>query len=434
MPADVFVLTQNDGALFPPSVQATVLAKYSRSPLSAREIVKSLTAEEAEKFHDKYTISYGHSSVAELAVIPLCFENVSMVATKFIEQFQRPGYSEKSTRYQRFTPDNCVDPTGGKLLPHYELAFRAYEKCLQPLLHIAAMEFGLDASDHEILKLPKVKARAFDSLRYLLPASCATSLGAVMNMRDVRYLVQAARGSTNPEIREIGEATFRAAMSMCPALIAKADPDDFEPEIKALHDLPNNSDPVHVVSHDLPSDVEFDIEVKQFYGMTARQFDEHMAKRGNRQVPSIFKRWRVEMDITMDWGAYRDLQRHRRCEQWAEPLTALYGWEMPDDVIDTELEPVFEQVFKTYEEKYDELFDEYGHLAQYIVPMGFKHKSRFLLDARELYYLTELRTKPQGHISYRRVAWEMYNAARAIAPRTMKWCTAINPSSIGEHL
>lgn len=434
MSADVFILTQQDGTLFPPSVQATVLAKYSRSPMSAREIVASLTAEEAEKFHDKYTISYGHSSVAELAVIPLCFENVSMVASKFIEQFQRPGYSEKSTRYQKFTADNCVDPTGGVLLPHYELAFRAYEKCHQPMLMIAAMEFGLDASNPETLKLPKVKARAFDALRYLLPAGCATSLGAVMNMRDVRYLVQAARGSDNPEIMEIGEATFRAASSICPALIQRADPDDFEPKITQLHDDPTYPDPVNVVSYTLPTDQEFNIDVRQMYGMNEQQFDAHMAKRGARQVPSIFKRWHVEMDILMDWGAYRDLQRHRRCEQWAEPLTANFGYSMPDDVIGTELEPVFDQVFQAYEEKYEQLFEKHGHLAQYIVPMGFKHKSRFSMDLRELYYMVELRTKPQGHISYRNVAYEMYLAAKGRAPRAMKWCNAINPVTIGEHL
>jgi hypothetical protein len=172
--------------------------------------------------------------------------------------------------------------------------------------------------------------------------------------------VQAARGSDNPEIREIGEATFLAASSICPALIHRADPDDFEPEINQLHDDPTYDGPVNIVSHTLPVDQEFNIDVRQMYGMNEQQFDEHMAKRGARQVPTIFKRWHVEMDITMDWGAYRDLQRHRRCEQWAEPLSTNHGYELPHDVVDTELEPVFEQVFQAYRPTY---YKDYGLTA-----------------------------------------------------------------------
>jgi hypothetical protein len=88
---EVFCLTASDGRLLPPAVQATVLAKYSRSPLSAKQIVAQLTPEDADKFQEKWVIGYNHSSVAELAVVPLCFEGVSIVASKFLESFQRPG-------------------------------------------------------------------------------------------------------------------------------------------------------------------------------------------------------------------------------------------------------------------------------------------------------------------------------------------------------
>ncbi len=433
MNADVFVLTDSHGALLPPSVQATVLAKYSRSPESARELVAKISAEESEKFHDKYTISYGHSSVAELAVVPLCFEGVSMVTSKFIESFQRPGYSEKSTRYQKFSSENCVDPTGGSLRPHFDLAFQAYETSYEPMITIAAKKFGLDPQDPEVRRMAKVKARAFDALRYLLPTGCATNVAAVMNMRDVRYLVQAARGSDNPEIRSIGEKALEAASFMCPALIKDPPVDDFEPRVVEAHDEPFPELPVYLVNHSLPHAKRFYHDIQKMYGMDEAAFNEHMNKRGPRAVPSIFKKYRTEFHIMMDFGAYRDLQRHRRCEQWAEPLTANFGYSMPADVVDTDIESRFEVVFDTYAEYYKTLFREHGHLAQYVLPMGFNHRSTFEMDAKELYYFVELRTRPQGHISYREIAWQMFREAKKVAPEIMKWCQAVEPFSIGEH-
>jgi thymidylate synthase ThyX len=71
---------------------------------------------------------------------------------------------------------------------------------------------------------------------------------------------------------------------------------------------------------------------------------------------------------------------------------------------------------------------------QYVVPMGYLHRSIFSMDLRELYYIVELRTKPQGHISYRRIAYQMFEEANRVYPELMKWCKAVSPTSIGEHL
>src|SRR5271157_2220532 len=188
---DIFVLKDSQGNLLSPAVQSTVLAKYSRSPLSARQIVETLTPEEADKFQDKWFVAYSHSSVAELATFPICFEGVSIVASKFLESFQRPGYSEKSTRYQKFSRDSFITPPGAPATMAKFAArfYDAYDSLYPKVLKRVATLMGKDPTDPKVLEDRLVKARTFDNVRYLLPAGTGTNLGIVANGRDFKYLV-----------------------------------------------------------------------------------------------------------------------------------------------------------------------------------------------------------------------------------------------------
>jgi hypothetical protein len=158
-----------------------------------------------------------------------------------------------------------------------------------------------------------------------------------------------------------------------------------------------------------------------------------MNRRQNNPVPEVFKSIRISFDIIMDYGAYRDLQRHRRCDQISEYLTPYLGYIIPDDIAGSDLEEDFTRTMDQFMNYNDEEVVHNQWLYQYLVPMGFLHRSNFSMDLKELYYMVELRTKPQGHISYRRIAYEMYEKARQTFPELMQWCKAINPIEIGEH-
>ncbi len=444
--ADVFCLTDSEGRLLNPAVQATVLAKYSRSPLSAREILASLTAEEADKFQGKWVIDYNHSSVAELAAIPICFEGVSIVASKFLESFQRAGYSEKSTRYQKFSGDSFVTPPGAPdtMKAFAKRFYDSYDRIFPKVVRRVASLMGKNPDDPKVLEDRTVKARAFDNVRYILPAGTGTSLGAEMNLRDARYMIQEARGHTNPEIRQLGDMAFEAISNIVPVLVQKADPDSFEPKARFLGEVSSKFDinrpdwyvdlyrPHLLQSRDLVVN-SFQSFVADRYGMSWSQFSKHMEGRGKRAVPKAFRTVRMEFDMMMDYGAYRDMQRHRRCEQYAEPLTPTYGYIVPDDIAGSELEPEYRTVMESLH-AYDD--DDVVHdpdLMQYMIPLGYLHRSMFDMDLSEVYYVSELRTQPQGHISYRRVAYSMFELANEYVPPLMQWCNAIRPDTIGIH-
>ena len=426
---DIYCLKTEDGRLLHPSIQATVLAKYSRSPDSARNTYLGLSEEEADKFHSKWTISYGHSSVAELAVIPLCFEGISMIASKFIEKYQRAGYSEKSTRYQKFSRDSFINPTGNTTLSNFiNRYYDAYEELYPLALENASKMMGGASKD-----LAKVKARAFDSIRYLLPAGTGTNLAAVMNLRDIRYLISEAKGHNNPEIRAIGESVQKAASDICPSLIGEVLEDNWEPKLVYLKSSKNTGSGVRLLNHNPDNNLQFRKFLWENYSISYDQLDELMKTRGNRRVPQAFRMIDIVLEITMDYGAYRDLQRHRRCEQFSEILTPYYGYEIPDDFIKTPLESKYCSIMEHVLSYDDETVMSDPEILQYIIPMGYRHKSIFKMDLAELYYICELRTKPQGHISYRRIAYQMYEELNRVFPDLMKWCQVIKPDMIGEH-
>lgn len=443
----VFCLTDADGRLLPPAVQATVLAKYSRSPLSAREIVQTLTEEEADKFQSKFVIDYNHSSVAELTAIPVCFEGVSIVASKFLESFQRMGYSEKSTRYQVFTRDSFVTPPGAPATMK-EFASRfydAYERLYPKVLRRCAELMGKDPNDPKVLGERTVKARAFDNVRYLLPAGTGTNLAAEGFLRDFRYMIQDARGHSNPEIRALGDSTHQAISEICPVLVQKAPADSFEPRIRSLGNLPSkfkiDNPSWYVDLHKPHTFADPSLVYKTFvanladrYGMSWSAFCKLMEERGKRAVPKIFRTVKISMDIMMDYGAYRDLQRHRRCDQYSEPLASHYGYLVPDDIIGTEMEVDYRNTMDQVLLYEDDRVSHDIDLMQYMIPLGYLHRSVFEMDLQELYYISELRTQPQGHISYRRVAFEMARIGKEHHPELMQWCREIAPDNIGVHV
>jgi thymidylate synthase ThyX len=443
--SDIFCLTDETGELLPPAVQATVLAKYSRSALSAREIVKTLSEEEANKFQDKWFVTWGHSSVAELSTIPICFEGVSIVASKFIEKYQRPGYSEKSTRYQDFSSlANFVSPPGTSLtLKRFvERYYDAYKKLYPGLWEHCAKLSGKDPSLPETKHDKILQARVFDNLRYLIPAGSGTSLGMCAFGRDIRYLVRDAISSPNAEIREIGVKTQKAVMDVCPPFVNNVEEDFFEPDIMFFHEPVQVHPPrngkwdVRICDPDLNSkktEDNFKLWVSKYYGHTWESFSARMGERKNRSVPRIFRKVKISFDIIMDYGAYRDLQRHRRCEQYSEKLSTNFGYVVPDDIIGTEFEGDYKRVMDSTCEYRDEssIFDP--DLNQYHIPIGYLHRSVFDMDLEELYYMVELRTKPQGHISYRRIAYKMFELAKEKYPQLMQWCRAVPPNSIGDH-
>lgn len=122
--------------------------------------------------------------------------------------------------------------------------------------------------------------------------------------------------------------------------------------------------------------------------------------------------------IRMDIGAMRDLHRHRRCVQIFQAYDA-HGWATPEGVdLPCEYKSSMNKAAKNFEimRNLQEVGSQNPSVAAYLLPLGMKRRFLMKMDVAEIDYIAELRTKPAGHIAYRRVAWEMFQALRKVAP------------------
>lgn len=113
-------------------------------------------------------------------------------------------------------------------------------------------------------------------------------------------------------------------------------------------------------------------------------------------------------DILMDIGGFRDMHRHRRCTQIEQGFTAAHGYDVPSDMALAGLEPRYRAAMQRVARAQESLKNHDPHAALYLLPMGFRKRTLFKMDFAEALYISELRSAPAGHFSYRNVAYAMY--------------------------
>ncbi|WP_229740913.1 FAD-dependent thymidylate synthase [Silvibacterium dinghuense] len=133
----------------------------------------------------------------------------------------------------------------------------------------------------------------------------------------------------------------------------------------------------------------------------------------------------LKFDILMDIGGFRDMHRHRKCTQIMQSFTSLHGFDVPEGLAEAGLEARYSEAMTAAHAAYEKLaagpVPEAAERAQYLLPLGTRNRSLFKMDFAEALYISELRSAPQGHFSYRRVAWEMYKAVEVRHPALARY-------------
>ena len=130
-------------------------------------------------------------------------------------------------------------------------------------------------------------------------------------------------------------------------------------------------------------------------------------------------------DILMDTGGFRDMHRHRRCIQVMQRSTTQHGYEMLLDLEDAGVSIRFDATMRRVQATVEKLAGsgapEAEENSQYAIPLAFKKRALFKMDFAEAVYISELRTTPAGHVSYRNVAYAMYEAVARKYPALAKY-------------
>jgi thymidylate synthase ThyX len=447
-------------APMPAEKSAYALARYSRSPDSIRDSVEWVRTHDSTKFLESFYFQYGHASIADLGHVVLCFEGVSELAATEIEDEQLWDGQARSSRYQDFSTSGFVTPP--ELAGDFQ---RIYQDAAERLLaayhriHARMIEFLSEKLTRPEAMKPdayqrNIAARAFDVARYTLFFGIPTGVGQVTSIRTLEKQIRRLKASEYAEVRGIGDEMAAACAQppicpwdpassnepLAPTLARHVDPDQHaaasrkDLECWATQNLPA---PASAVADDVDvlrlADTHAEIAATLLYPVTDRPFRElyELARGWTRQrrdevigVALKSRSSRDELlrgfrgapyafDIVMDIGAYRDLHRHRRCQQYRQAYSASLGYETPEAVRDAGLE-------SDYRETMNGVYEAIGRLpqpaAQYLLPFGARSRFLFKMDFAEAEYIARLRSGVKGHFSYRKVAWEMKRKMEALEP------------------
>jgi thymidylate synthase ThyX len=130
----------------------------------------------------------------------------------------------------------------------------------------------------------------------------------------------------------------------------------------------------------------------------------------------------LRFDILMDIGGFRDMHRHRRCVQILQPFTGLHGYDVPEGLAEAGLLAQYDRAMTHAHSTFNDISKAgLTEQARYVLPLGTRTRALFKMDFAEALYIAELRSTPAGHFSYRRVAWEMYQAVSRRYPALAKY-------------
>jgi thymidylate kinase/thymidylate synthase ThyX len=430
---------------------------------------------DAQLLHRVIT-AYGDDSVQQLVGQHIVVEEASNLLTKKLEWGRLAAYLEQSTRYiyydqknksgkyRYYIPDYLNAKTKQRYIEVMDSIFELYSEMVHRMTEYVQKESTVPEAERDAAWKGATRAQACDAIRPVLPVATTSTVGIFASGQALESLIMHLMSDEFPEARETGQKILDEARKNIPTFLERAD----KPErggamiayrantrnaVKkiAYELLPDNhaaeSDPVTM--NDIWPKNELDIVADMVYehsslpleqirkevdGWTYDQkltaFNAYMGERLNRRhrPGRALEKTHYSFDLLCDYGIFRDLQRHRMVDdmEWQE-LTPRYGFEVPKLVEDAALVDLFERCFDMSLELYSELQAAgYAAEAQYATLFGHRIRWKVTMNAREAFHFFELRTAPQGHPGYRKLAYQMYEKVAERHPLTAEHMKFVN--------
>lgn len=406
----------------------------------------------ARQFHEKWVVGYGHVSVAEHAVAHLAVENVSIVASKVIEDMRLASYTEKSTRYvafdtKQYYPLPELHGTAADAIYHdtAQALFQAYNALFPDLIEAVKRDWPRRPKQSERGHYTACRAKALDILRYLLPAGTLTNLGITINGRALEHLLTKMLSHPLCEVRQLGEQLKTEAQNVIPTLLKYAEPNAYmataetttqhlaetlldpaneRPDEQAVRlvQAPDNAEDTLVAailySHSQQSWPQV-LQRVQTLSQAQRHevLDAYLSHRGPHDQPlRALEHLTYTFEILVDHGAYRDIQRHRMATQTRQMPSPQHGYSLPEEVVRYGVQDTFEACMQHAADTYEQIAQVQPYIAPYILPLAYRCRVLITWNLRELHHFVQLRSAKQGHVSYRRIAQDVYRAIDAHHP------------------
>jgi len=436
-----------DPLQLPPETIAVTFAKTSRSPESFREIAAELTTTSSTEFNEKWVVGYGHSSVAEHAVLHIALENVSRLAVENIESNRLASYTEKSTRYQTWEDDAFYIPaevSEPHLLELFKTTcstlFSTYRACLQAVsTHLRTTTLPQE-NESEIQFNRRIRTQAIDVCRFLLPAASLANVGVTINARALEHAIGKLLTSPLLEAQQIGAEVKEAAAGSIPTLLKYASPISYLQQVCgqfssfSIDDAPADSNWCKLIDAN-PDILERVLAAALYrekninYAQSMKLIQNMPVHQRNRllrcllvtperhTIPSRELEYAFfTFDLLIDQGAYFEVKRHRMMTQTPQRLTARLGCAVPRVIEEAGVLDLYRGAMESARETSLALEALNPALASYVVPNGFNRRVLLTTNLRSLIHFIRLRTAPNAHFAVRRVTQRIAEQVAEVTP------------------
>ncbi|HVA22659.1 MAG TPA: FAD-dependent thymidylate synthase [Candidatus Micrarchaeia archaeon] len=408
---------------------------------------------------------YGDDSVAQLAGAHVACEGISNLCTKAVEWGRFGAYLEQSTRYVAYT-----DRPGGRFRYHVpeeveagglgvpyrramDRAFQSYGELLPALRR--ALDATVPAAPDPVARRRAIRAAALDAARGLLPVAATANVGIFASAQAFEALLLRLRVHRLAEARALGDAIQGALLPVIPDFLVRLDQPErggawtgylarLEGDVARLAaEIPANAGPpappggeptVRLVRWD-PAGERAVVagalfphargplsQVRAFVdGLTAEGLGQAVAtvvgpRTNRRHRPGRgLEHTEYVFEIVCDYGAFRDLQRHRPATLVWQGLGPELGSQVPDLVEAAGHRATWDGAIGELEALHGLVRERCPDAAPYALALAHRVRWTLCCNAREAMHIIELRSQPQGHPEYRRVAQAMLAAIRDVA-------------------
>lgn len=428
-----------------------------QAPAGAAEPAAGVGSARADRLYQRVLSDYGDDSVAQLGGVHLAVEDASNILTKVLERGRLMAYLEQSTRYIPYTErrgdrwrylvpaELDGHPLRARYVETMNAAFETYARWIDPMRVWFEARHPRAAGDSDAVHRSAIRAKALDTLRGLLPAATQSNVGIYGTGQAFEALLLRMRAHPLEEVRRTADLMLEELRQVIPAFLTRVD----QPERggRSSRYLAETRDRLaaaaariaagatveprpEVTLTDFDPDGEIKVVAAALYPSTALPDDELLAlarlmsasereevlraavgERANRRHKPgrAFERTSYRFDVLADYGAFRDLQRHRLLTIEWQALSSRHGFVQPEAIVEAGGDADWREVMDRSADLYEALMDAgLESVASYAVSMAYRVRFVMDMNAREAMHIIELRTTPQGHPAYRRVCQQMH--------------------------
>lgn len=404
------------------------------------------------------------------------------IGLSYLEKSSRyVAWNKKINGQYRFYKDSTLmhSKFGDLYLDACNFSFDVYSKNIEPMVKYVREKYPIekytfkDSKDGKEKPFSKLnvegdiksanmiyngstKAKALDILRGLLPASTLTNVGITGNGRAFEYLLTILASSELEEERNLASKIKKELDTTIKAFVRRADDkygkafQNYLQQLKKATKITTREIKPKIISGVRTQLVDYELEKiaidkiitsiiyeqspSTSYNIIMQQVKKlseekklkiintftKLRKNRRHRPPRAFETVYYTFDLLNNFGMFRDFHRHRALTLERQLLTTDHGYNMPNEIKVLGIEKDYKECMENTKQTFGKIRTKHPEQAQYVVNFAYNYPYFMKFNLREACHLIELRTVPQGHVDYRRVAQQMFKEINRVHPKLSK--------------